>query len=126
MRPTMRTEHPWARPLRYLDVVVVFVGAPIVLVAGVSLAGYAIGGAAWLLLRALGLAVDRRASDMGHVVEQVALRLGYRLARAALLTGAAVLALKAGGRDDGLTALAVIVVAFTARLPVSRLEARGS
>jgi hypothetical protein len=109
--------------LRYLDLIVVVVAAPIAVLAGVPSVGYAIGAAAWVLLRGLALAVEQRASNMDHVVEQVALRLSYRLARAALLTGAAVVAFKAYGRGDGLTALAVIVTAFTIRLPLSLVDA---
>ncbi len=115
---------PRRRPevLSYLDLLVVMVAAPIALLAGVPWAGYAIGAVGWVLLRGLGLAVEQRARTMDLVVEQVALRLSYRLARAALLTGAVVLAFKAEGRGDGLAALAVIVAAFTMRLPLSLLE----
>lgn len=112
--------------LWYLDFLVVIGGAPIALLIGVPSAGYAIGATGWILLRGLGFVVDRRASAMDHVLEQAALRLSYRLLRAALLAGAAVLALKTGGRDDGLAALAVIIAAFTIRLPLSIFEAHAA
>ena len=48
--------------------------------------------------------------------KQVAARLGYRLSRVALLAGAIVLAQTGDGREAGLTALVVIISAFTIQL----------
>lgn len=118
------TRRSWG--LRNLDLLMVTAGAPVAVLTEAPLAGYAIGAAAWVLLRGFGLAVDRRARVMSHMAEQVALRLSYRLVRAALLTGAAVLALKTGGTGDGLAALTVIIAAFTIRVPLSFLEAQAA
>lgn len=103
----------------YFDVALVVLAAPVALLLGAPVAGYGIGSAAWVLLRVVGAAVDHRASAITHWSEQVALRVSYRSLRLALLAGATVLALSAGGKRNGLTALAVIVVAFTFQLPVS-------
>lgn len=103
----------------YPDLALVILAAPIALLLGAPAAGYAIGSAAWVLLRLFGVAVDRRASAVTHWTEQAALRLSYRSLRLVLLVGATLLALSAGGNHDGLTALAVIVVAFTLQLPAS-------
>jgi hypothetical protein len=112
--------------LRILDLLLVVVAAPIILLVGAPLAGYAIGGAAWLLVRALGAAVDRCESANAPVIQQAAMRMSYRLVRATLLVGATLLALRAGGREDALVTLGVLAVAFTIRLPVSLLEAPGA
>jgi hypothetical protein len=105
--------------VRYFDVALVVLAAPIVLLLGAPAAGYPIGSAGWVLLRLFGAAVDRRASAVTHWSEQVALRLSYRSLRLVLLAAATLLALTAGGKQDGLTALAVIVVAFTLQRPAS-------
>jgi hypothetical protein len=102
-----------------LDVVLVVVAAPIALVLGAPATGYVIGSVAWVLLRLVGTAVDRKASAITHWSEQVALRLSYRSLRLVLLAAATLLALSAGGKASGFTALAVIVVAFTCQLPAS-------
>jgi hypothetical protein len=75
-----------------------------------------------MLVRALGLAVDRRAGSIANVAQQVALRLAYRFARVSLLVAAAVLAFRGAGRADGIAALLVITFAFTTQLSVSIIE----
>jgi hypothetical protein len=102
-----------------LDVALVVLGAPIALLLGAPATGYAIGSVAWVLLRLVGAAVDLKARAITHWSEQVALRLSYRTLRLVLLAAATLLALGAGGKPSGFTALAVIVVAFTAQLPAS-------
>jgi hypothetical protein len=107
-----------ALPASDLDVALVILPAPIVLLLGAPAAGYAIGSAAWVLLRLLGAAVDRRVTTITHWSEQAALRLSYRSLRLVLLAAATLLALSAGGKPNGLTALVVIVAAFTLQLGV--------
>jgi hypothetical protein len=107
--------------LRYLDVVLVVLAAPILLLIGVSASGYGIGGGAWILLRALGVAVEQRAA-MAEMRTQVSLRLGYMLGRLFALAMAIVLVRKDAGEHAGLTALLVIVFAFTIQLGISALN----
>jgi hypothetical protein len=114
--------HTDARLLRYIDVVLVFAAAPLLLPFGAPVIGYGIGGGAWILLRVLGVAVNRRASVVDDLGQQVALRLAYRFVRVLLLVAAGILARGAGGSDDGLTALLLITVAFTVQLSVSISE----
>ena len=57
--------------LRYFDVVVIVVAAPIMLLIGVPALGYAVGAGAWILLRAIGVGVDHVAEtspDMSRAV----------------------------------------------------------
>jgi len=116
---------PNLRPTRLADVVVMLAAAPVLLLVGVPAAGYLAGAATWILLRLLGLAVDRYSTSLSHVVQQASLRLTYRTARVVLLVLAAVLTSKVGGRDEGLAALLVIIIAFTIQLTVAIVERSG-
>ncbi len=107
--------------LSYIDVVLIVLAAPIMLLIGVPAAGYLIGAGAWILLRAVGFAVDRAAAAMSDPRGEIGLRLGLMLGRVFALALTIVLVRRAGGKDDGLAALAVIVFAFTVHLGSSAL-----
>ena len=47
--------------LRYFDVVLLVLAAPIMLLIGVPAGGYLIGAGAWIVLRAVGVGVERYA-----------------------------------------------------------------
>jgi len=108
--------------LAYLDVVVLAVAAPIMLLIGVSAVGYLVGAGAWIALRAVGVAVDRASLALKDPRTEITLRLGYLLGRLFLLAIAVILVRNASGRDAGLTALVVIVFAFTMQLLLSFLN----
>jgi hypothetical protein len=112
--------------LSYFDVVLIVLAAPIMLLIGVPAAGYLIAAAAWILLRAVGVAVDRyaRASDDARM--QITARMGYMLGRLFTLALMIVLVRKGFGKDDGLTALILTVFAFTVQLGTSALTAQRS
>ena len=112
--------------LRYLDVALVVLAAPVMLLIGVPALGYAIGGGAWLALRAVGIWVERAADTTEDARTQIGLRLGYMLGRLFALALAVVIARRSGTKDDGLTALVVIVVAFTVQLATTALTRVGS
>lgn len=105
--------------LRYIDVVLVVLAAPILLLIGVPAAGYGIGAGAWIVLRVVGIAVERGAQALGDARAEISLRLGYMLGRIFVLALAIILVRRGAGKDDGLTALLVIVFAFTAQLATS-------
>ena len=71
--------------LAYLDVVVLVVAAPIMLLIGVPAVGYVVGAAAWIALRAVGVAVERAAGAGGDPRREASLRLAYLLGRLFLL-----------------------------------------
>ena len=104
--------------LRYFDVVLVVVAAPILLLIGVAPVGYLVGAGAWIALRAVGLGVERAAIAVGPT-RAIGIRLGYMLGRLFGLALAVILARQGGTRDDGLAALIVIVIAFTIQLVTS-------
>ncbi len=105
--------------LRYLDVALVVLAAPILLLIGVPASGYLIAGAAWIILRAVGVGVDRYAAAIGDQPRELTLRLAYLLGRLFALALTVVLVRQRAGKDAGLTALLVIVFAFTIQLLVS-------
>ncbi|MEA2161248.1 MAG: hypothetical protein QOD66_3628 [Solirubrobacteraceae bacterium] len=110
--------------LRYIDVVLVVLAAPLMFLVGVPALGYAIGAASWIVLRAVGVAVDRHTNAGANVLQQLSLRIEYRLVRVMALVAATVFAVKAG-RADGLTALLVITFAFTVQLISLLCDGRG-
>jgi hypothetical protein len=118
-RAPAHESQPLPLVLRYFDVVLVVVAGPILLLIGVSAVGYLAGAGAWIVLRAVGVAVERYAAAARSVNQEITLRLGYLLSRLFLLAITVILVRKDHGRDAGLTALLVIVFAFTAELFVS-------
>ena len=114
--------HPEMSLLRFVDVLLLLVAAPIMILIGVSAVGYAVGAGAWIVLRALGVPIERLASDTKDPGRQIGIRLGYMLARLFLLALAVILVRKGSGQDAGLTALAVVVFAFTVQLAVSAIS----
>jgi hypothetical protein len=102
-----------------MDVVLVVVAAPIMLLIGVSTAGYCIAGGAWIALRVLGVGVERYAAGTPDANRQIGVRMGYMLGRLFTLAILVILVRKSDGQDAGLAALAVIVFAFTAQLFMS-------
>jgi hypothetical protein len=111
--------------LNYLDVVLVVLGAPIMIAIGVSATGYGIGGGAWIVLRLVGVALERVSALHADARAEISARLGYMLGRLFLLALAVVLARSDGGRNGGLAALAVVVVAFTVQLATSAVSRTG-
>jgi hypothetical protein len=105
--------------LRYADIVLLVVAAPILLLMGVSAGGYAIGAGAWIALRAVGVAVEHAAGASAQPQREISLRMAYLLGRLFLLALAVIVARNGSGRDAGITALAVIVFAFTVELALS-------
>jgi hypothetical protein len=98
---------------RWLDVVLVVLAAPFVVLTGLPVLGYAVGAAAWIVNRALGAFVERRAKALDDVRKAVGLNLGALIARS-WLVGLTILAVGlAGEREDGLTAAVLLLAAFT-------------
>jgi hypothetical protein len=107
--------------LAYFDVVLLVVAAPIMLLIGVPALGYLAGAGAWILLRLVGVGVERTATSAREAQMQISIRLGYMLGRLFLLALAVIVA-RNHSRDAGLTALAVVVAAFTIQLALSAVN----
>lgn len=111
--------------LGYLDLLLLVLGAPIMLAIGVSASGYGIGAAAWILLRLVGVGLERSPALHRDARVQISTRMGYMLGRLFLLALAIIAARSGAGRGAGLAALAVIVFAFTVQLVVSTFNRPG-
>jgi hypothetical protein len=61
--------------LRYLDVVLIVIPAPVPVLVGVPAAGYGVGAATWIVLRGLERVIDRRALAIMELTKLVALRV---------------------------------------------------
>lgn len=112
--------------LRFFDVVLVIVAAPIMLLIGVPALGYLIGAGAWIALRGVGLGAERAAESTRDASRQITIRMSFMLGRLFGLALAVILA-RGISQDDGLTALVVIGFAFTmslATLAASRPRSR--
>ena len=112
--------------MAYLDVIVLVVAAPIMLLIGVPAVGYLVGAGAWIALRAVGVVLDRAVGSLGDARREVTIRLAYLMGRLFLLAIVVIVVRNGSGRDDGLTALLVIVFAFTTQLILSFLTRPGS
>jgi hypothetical protein len=108
--------------LRYLDVVVVAVAAAPALALGAPVAGYAIGGGAWIGQRVLQVLDRRWTRAYLEPRRAVAVNLFERFGRIWLLAAAIIVAGVAGGRADGLTAALVILGAYSIAFLVGLLS----
>lgn len=102
--------------LRWLDMVVLVIALPIFIAVDAPLAGYAVGGGAWLIGRAIHAVAERRARSAlaagnrrGAVGAMAAVTLGrvWLVALAVLLVGLA-------EREAGLAAAVLAAALFTA------------
>jgi hypothetical protein len=108
--------------LRYLDVVLVVLGAPILILMGASAVGYGAGAGAWIVLRAVGLGLDRFMAGGRDARQEVSLRLAYLISRVFLLALAVILVRRSDGQGAALTTLLVIVFAYTVALVVGFIQ----
>jgi hypothetical protein len=99
--------------LRYLDVVLVLLAAPFVLLMDLPVLGYAVGGAAWIVQRAIAGWVDAKMRRQRDIRAVVGLGLGASLGRA-WFVGLTILAVGlAGAREDGAMAAVLVLAAYT-------------
>jgi hypothetical protein len=112
--------------IRYIDLVMVVLAAPVLLLIGVPAVGYLVGAGAWIALRAVEVFVDRRAKASGAIATELSVRLVYVLGRVVLLAVAIILVRRGAGKDAGLTTLLVIAFAFTVYLAISLVNRNGS
>jgi hypothetical protein len=99
--------------LRYVDVVIVVMIAPIALLMGAPALGYAVGGVAWTAQRFAGTAIERRAMEAEDPRRAIGVTLFSSLGRVWLLALTILAVGLLGEKKDGLTAAIVVLVAFT-------------
>jgi len=99
--------------LRYLDVCLVLATAPFVVAAGLPIAGYVIGAAAWLFTRVAVAALQARSLRSRDPRVRAGLQVGTMMARVWIVALAVVVARYAGSKGDGVMAAALMLAAFT-------------
>ncbi len=98
--------------VRYLDLFLVALALPIFLVAGLPLAGWAVGGGAWVAQRALQEYLDRRASASNDPRTVVGLLAGSMIARG-WFVAIAVFLVGLSDNEAGLAAAVLVIALFT-------------
>jgi hypothetical protein len=104
--------------LRFLDVALVVFFAPLLLVAGAPVLGYLLGAGGWLLARAGGEVLNRKARTVDPR-KGIGLQVAGMMGRAWVVGLAVVVAGVGGDRDDAVCAAVVALVAFTVYFAVS-------
>jgi hypothetical protein len=112
--------------VRYLDLLLVAVALPVFLAAGLPLAGWAVGGGAWVAQRSLQEYLDRRAGSSKDPRVVVGVLAGSMIARgwfvaiAVFLVG---LSDNAAGLAAAVLAIALFTVYFTVKMILRPFEA---
>ena len=100
-------------PLRYMDLAIVVLTAPIAMLLGAPVLGLSVGAVVWVVQRVLELQLARVAATR----EDIRAAIGYNLAGVvgrAWLVGLTIVAVGTlGEREDGLAAAILVLVAFT-------------
>jgi hypothetical protein len=99
--------------VRYLDVVLVAITLPVLLLAGLPALGVLVGGGAWIVSRVAAAFFEGQARARGDVRQAVGINLAAMIARAWLVALAILAVGLAGSREDGATAAALVLAAFT-------------
>lgn len=97
---------------RYLDLLLVALALPIFLAAGLPLAGWAVGGGAWVAQRALQEYLERRASASKDPRTVVGLLAGSMIARG-WFVAIAVFLVGLSDNEAGLAAAVLVIALFT-------------
>jgi hypothetical protein len=105
--------------LRYLDVLIVVLAAPFVVLTGLPVLGYVAGALAWLLQRAIAVAIEGRMRRQPDIRAAIGLGLGTTLGRAWLVGLTILVVGLAGAREDGVMAAVLVLAAYTVYLVTS-------
>jgi hypothetical protein len=111
--------------IRHLDVVLVIASTPFVILAGLPVAGFAIGAVTWIVTRFAVGVLEGRAWGALNPNVRTALHLAAILGRVWLVALAVLIARFAIGTPDGITAAVVVLAAYTVEL-VTKITLRRS
>jgi hypothetical protein len=98
--------------LRYLDLVVLVAALPVFLVGGFPIAGYLVGGGAWIAQRLLQAALAQRARDSKDPRTVVGLTAASMILRG-WLVAVWIFLLGVSDKDAGLAAALLVISLFT-------------
>ena len=99
--------------VRYIDLAGLALALPLFIVAGFPIAGYLVGGGAWLVQRAIQLVVARRVAASRDPRTIVGLTAGSMIARGWFCAIAIFLVGLIDSNDAGLAAALLVVALFT-------------
>jgi hypothetical protein len=120
--PAEGSEPPrFLRLLRHLDVLALALALPVFLLADLSLLGYLVGGGAWLVQKAIAMALQRRADASRDPRTVVGLLMGGAILRGWLCAGA-VLAVGLTDERAGLAATLLVLLLFTVYISIKFVE----
>jgi hypothetical protein len=102
--------------VRYVDLVLLAIGAAVALPLGAPPVGYAIGAGTWLLQRALQEADKRWIQKVRNPVRHLGYTLFDAFGRIWLLAGGIIVAIVVGPRAVSLTAALIILCEYTVTL----------
>jgi hypothetical protein len=106
--------------LRYFDIVLLLLALPVFLAADLPMLGYAAGAVAWLVQRALQIALNHKAAASDDPRKVAGILAGSMIGRGWLVA----LTIFAAGMEDndaGLAAAVLVIVLFTAYFTVSMI-----
>jgi hypothetical protein len=105
--------------VRYLDVLLVVLAAPFVVLTGLPVLGYVAGTLAWIVQRAIAVAVEDRMRRQPDIRAAIGLGLGTTLGRVWLVGLTILVVGLAGARKDGAMAAVLVLAAYTVYLVTS-------
>jgi hypothetical protein len=105
--------------LRYLDIAIIVLAAPFVVLTGLPVLGYAVGGGVWTAQRLISARLEAVLRAQSDIRRSVGIGLALSLARA-WVVGLSILAVGLiGARADGVAAAVLALVAFTVYFVIS-------
>ena len=102
-------------PVRYLDVVLVVLAAPIAILLGAPALGYAVGAGVWIAQRVLEAVLDSAARG-GDPRRGIGIKVASMIGRRWLVAIAILAVGLAAEREDGFPAAVVCLAAYTVHL----------
>jgi len=110
--------------LPYLDIVLVLLAAVPALAAGAPALGFAVGAAAWIVLRCVSVPVDRKLEEIDDLRRRLGLAVAYKMGRVWLLACAIIAVGVTSTRADALTTALVVFGAFSVYFATSAVAHR--
>jgi hypothetical protein len=107
--------------IRYFDLIVLVAVLPLFLFAGLPMAGYIVGGGAWIVQRAIQVTLYRRARAAGDVRIAAGVTAASMIGRGWLCAGAIFAVGLAAGDDAGLSAALLVIGLFTVYFTVNMI-----
>ena len=101
--------------MRYLDIVLLVLAAPIVILMGGPVLGYAVGAGVWILQRIAEAWLDA-AGQRSDAKRELGLKFASMIGRTWVVAIAILAVGLAGEREDGFTAAIVCLAAYTVHL----------